>query len=211
MQNTIRPHPPPASRKTKCGPTVHTFTLLPKPFPLHVETRASLEPLLRLHHPVPVTVRTQVTVSRHPASREILQQHPHQHPQRMALLRRARIRRPTVGIQSPFVAHPDARSVETPGMCTRSLHRTHRADQAVPAHIIMIAAPVESPAAVLPFQVLRRERHPRRRSRAVHHNQVHLPHSAPPFREEPFEPLKMQNTHFNNRMIIHFIPIRNKH
>lgn len=118
---------------------------------------------------------------------------------------------PSVGIQSPFVAHPDARSVETPGMCTRPLHRTHRANQAVPAHIIMIAAPVESPAAVLPFQVLRRERHPRRRSRAVHHNQVHLPHSAPPFREEPFEPLKMQNTHFNNRMIIHFIPIRNKH
>lgn len=188
-----------------------SFRLLPEPFPTHIETRTSLQPFLRFHHPIAVPVRTQISMSYHPAARIILQQHPYQHPQRMPLFRRTRICRASLSVQSSFITHTDTVCIVAPNVGTGLFHRPHRTDLSVATHIIVVSAPVKSPSAVLPLQILRREIHVWRSSRAMQYNQVNLSHSAPPFREELFPPLKMQNTHLNNRMMIHFIPISKNH
>ena len=146
----------------------------------HVKARAHLHPLLRFHHPVPVQVRAQVTVSHHLPDSEISRQHPYQHPQRMFLSLGPRIRISSILIQAPFVAHPDTVSVESPGMRPHLLHRPHRTDQTVAADIIMVATPVETPSPVHPVQFLRRKPHLRRSSRTVNHNQINLPHVSHP-------------------------------
>ena len=171
----------------------------------HLEARAELGPFVGLHRTAAVQVGTQVPVPHNAPYREIPHQHLHQHLHRVLLCLGARVGGPSVPVKTPFVGDADARGVMPLRMCPRPLHRPHRADGAVRADIIVVAATSEPSLPVHPRQFGRRERFVRSRSRTVDDDGVNLSHSL----SFLFLPVRIQMRHLNILSTIHFtfIPV----
>ena len=142
--------------------------------PCHIKARALLQPFRLFHHAIPIDVRTQVPVSAHPATWEILLQRPYQRTHRILLLFGPGICRQPLRIQSPFISDADAFTVIPPCMRSFPFQRPRTPDVPVLADIEMIAHHAHPLQPVTPQQVLLRKVDVNTRSGAMHHYQRNI-------------------------------------
>ena len=155
-----------------------TFKKHPTPFlPLllrHLKARALLHPFFGFNLSVPVQVGAKVPMSADAAARIVQQQRAHQHAQRMALPPGTRIGRPPFFVQSALIADADGTCVAASCMRPNPPDGAHGFYIPVLADIKVIAASIESPAAVGRLKVVLRKTTVGTRGRTVNHNQINF-------------------------------------
>ena len=114
----------------------------------HLKARALLHPFFGFNLSVPVQVGAKVPMSADAAARIVQQQRAHQHAQRMALPPGTRIGRPPFFVQSALIADADGTCVAASCMRPNPPDGAHGFYIPVLADIKVIAASIESPAAV---------------------------------------------------------------
>lgn len=137
----------------------------------HIEAGALLQPFGGFHHPIAIDIRTQITVSAHPADGEILLQGSYQGTQGELLLLGPRIGRQPVFVQSAFIGDTDAVLVIPPCMGTRLFQRSGTPDVPILTDVEVIAHTGHSPGPMTTEQVLLGKVPIHPGSGAMHHNQ----------------------------------------
>lgn len=124
----------------------------------HLEARTLLYPLLRFDDAVAIQVGTEVAMptDAHLALKS-LQQLRHQQMHGTALLRRARILRTPVRVQSALIADAYRVSIVPFGVRTHHFQRTRVQHRSVSVDVIMIANSAKSATPVCSLQILHRQ------------------------------------------------------
>ena len=120
----------------------------------HIEAGTLLEPFLRLHGPVPVAVRTEVTMTAHTGDGEILFQGADEGTHGKLLLLGTGVRRMSLFVQAALVGDTDALLIEAAGMGAGLVQRTGAPDEAILADVEMIADAAHALQAMATEQVL---------------------------------------------------------